>query len=303
MSNEVDLRCLNCGWNGTRSELTPLGSVGRLHCPVCHAEYGTRDGVPAAGADVGLLPEDSRFFMKPSLDLSLFHLDRDLAGLIEYRQERMFDFEDPPTEEELKSLDGEIKRYLEALPKKVAGVAAVVRNWRSQRGNARREIDRLKAIVAHLDAMEARLLECCGEVLEHQPEPKKGCRKLVGADGSTISLKGNGGVQALDVYDPSMVPDDLCRMEGWINADLLKDLLDMEQGLPMPSVVKSLQFDFTRVVYGPAVRQNLERPCQMCGGVPPLTEDVPECGSCGGSGKQGVPGARLLERGKHVEIR
>jgi hypothetical protein len=27
------------------------------------------------------------------------------------------------------------------------------------------------------------------------------------------------------------------------------------------------------------------------------------CGACGGSGKQGVPGARLADRGSHVELR
>lgn len=272
MEIDAQLRCRNCGWNGTRSELTPLGSVGRLHCPVCNAEYGTRDGVPAAGADVGLLPEDSRFFMKPSLDLSLFHLDRDLAGLIEYRQERIADAADPPSEDELKALELEIRRYLEALPKKVSGTVAVVRHWRSQRMAAKQEIDRLKAIVAHLDAMEARLLDYCGEILEKQPEPKKGCRKLTGTDGSTISLKGNGGVQALDIYDPEGVPHDCWKTTIAMPTDEWEGMKEHFLDIGLTLISERSEPD------PKAIREAIE--------------DV-----------GGVPGARLLERGKHVEIK
>jgi hypothetical protein len=240
---------------------------------------------------------------KPSLDLSLYHLDRDLAGLIEYRQERIADTADPPSEDELKALELEIRRYLEALPKKVSGTVAVVRHWRSQRMAAKQEIDRLKAIVAHLDSMEARLLEYCGEVLEHQPEPKKGCRKLVGADGSTISLKGNGGVQPLEVYNPDILPDELVRRDFSLSGAEWRELRSLMMIAQWNVLLARIETSMKRSPDNEAIRKVLSMACFSCGGVPPLTEDVPECGSCGGSGKQGVPGARLLERGKHVEIK
>ena len=41
------LHCRNCKWEGTYDQLQPLGSIGRLHCPKCSAEYGCIDGVPA----------------------------------------------------------------------------------------------------------------------------------------------------------------------------------------------------------------------------------------------------------------
>ena len=42
-------KCLHCGWEGVREDLVPMGAVGRLHCPRCHSEAGTCDGVPLPG--------------------------------------------------------------------------------------------------------------------------------------------------------------------------------------------------------------------------------------------------------------
>jgi hypothetical protein len=45
----VPVICNQCGWKGTFGGLLALGSVGRLHCPKCRADYGYRDGVMPVG--------------------------------------------------------------------------------------------------------------------------------------------------------------------------------------------------------------------------------------------------------------
>lgn len=58
-----NLKCLYCGWRGTREDLVPLGSVARLYCPRCHSEAGAKDGVPMPGCPNEVM--DSQFFRKP----------------------------------------------------------------------------------------------------------------------------------------------------------------------------------------------------------------------------------------------
>ncbi len=241
--------------------------------------------------------------LAPALDLDLYHLESGLAGLIEYREERISDTENPPDAEELAALDAEIQRYEIATPAKVSGVAAVVRNWRAKVITARAEIDRLKKIAAHYEAMEARLKDYVGSILERQPMPKKGCRKLTGSDGSQLILKGNGGLQPLEITDPAMVPDDCVRLVGSIPLLVWRALLD-EAGID-----RVRGADFLKTIDNAAIREALAQPCPVCEGTGDTLDASDErgssepCPTCGGSGKNAVPGARLLERGSHVEVR
>lgn len=257
---------------------------------------------------------------RPTLDLTLFAIDEGIRGLLEYRQERLADTENPPDAEELGALEGEIARYFEALPKKVAGIAAVDRHWEAQlttllgpkdkNGNRRGgEIDRLKSVAKNIEEMRARLRECCAVVLEKQPEPAKGSRKLVGADGSQIMLKRNGGVLPLLIDNQELLPDDCCRMVGWVRADLWELAVDMVRELSQRGT-RINDFSLRREPDPEAIRAKLAKPCDGCDGVGTfsvdLAKDVSEthlCAVCGGSGKNAVPGARLGERGSHVEVR
>jgi hypothetical protein len=58
----MSLHCNHCGWAGETSDLKALGGIARLHCPECHAEYGTRDGVPIPGQQNNAL--DAGFFRR-----------------------------------------------------------------------------------------------------------------------------------------------------------------------------------------------------------------------------------------------
>ncbi len=229
------------------------------------------------------------------LDLSLYSLETGLAELIEYRQSRLMDGETPPTEEEIAAIDAEIQRYEIAKPAKVTGVVGIFQSWKSKRQAAKAEIDRLRAIITHLETMEARLKDYCASVLERLPAPKRGSRKLVGVDGSELSLRTNGGLQPLEITDVAEIPDEYCRMEGWISTvDWLRILRILDE---WPKA------EMKRVPNNAAIREALAQPCPVCqGGSAFGFREIP-CTTCGGTGKVGIPGARLLPRGDHVEVR
>ena len=244
-----------------------------------------------------------------SRDLTLYQIEDGLAYMIEYRAERMADKAEPPTEEELAAIDGEIDKYQFQEPVKVSGVAAMFRKWRAQRTNIKAEIERLKSLDNMLDSMETRLKDRVAAALELLPMPAKGCRKLSGVEGSVLMLKGNGGVEPLQV-------------DGW---DSEKQKWTGETVLPyefqtikvrMPRTLWAnvvSNYNDGSMVFGEiepngaAIRKALTTDCATCNGdgksgLSGEGED-PRCQTCGGSGKQGVPGARLLERGQHVEVR
>ena len=55
------------------------------------------------------------------------------------------------------------------------------------------------------------------------------------------------------------------------------------------------------------IREALGKPCEMCRGRIMVDTEAANggtlCGHCGGTGKASVPGARLLPRQSHVEVR
>ena len=76
---------------------------------------------------------------------------------------------------------------------------------------------------AHLKADLERLKDYCQrcmELIEWKPGKP---RKLEGHSGA-IYLKGNGGRPGVEVYDESLVPDDLCTVTVTMPMDVWKNL-------------------------------------------------------------------------------
>lgn len=103
-------------------------------------------------------------------------------------------------------------------------------------------------------------------------------------------LQGNGGVQPLQVTNESLLPDELCNVEVIMSAETWKRLTENN---PLVDGAK-----VTRIPSNSRIRKSLESACSACRGV-----HSDDCQSCGGSGKAGVPGARLEPRGKSVVIK
>jgi hypothetical protein len=160
--------------------------------------------------------------------------------------------------------------------------------------------------VAGIEANEKRLKEYCAYVLERQPMPAKGSRKLTGADGSMLMLKGNGGVQALTVDGYA---------EGKFSQDSPLPVEYRKVTVQMPlSLYIQIEREFDLEKYAPVIaaepdqaviRKDLASDCEACNGTGKI--DAPEalrpCNGCGGDGKKRVPGARLADRGFHVEVK
>jgi hypothetical protein len=258
---------------------------------------------------------------KPMKGVSLYAIEQGLADLIAYRQERLADKEDPPQQDELDAIEGEIRKYQISEPAKVSGVVAIFRMWKAQIANAKEEIKRFREIVRALEANEARLKEHCAGALEVLPAPAKGkSRSLTGLDGSRLILKGNGGLEPLHVdgWDPDR--------EEWSGRQVLpQEYALVTVTMPHDLAIKLLMdHDAIGVEHvrpnGELIRKTLATSCAACDGIGSYPEQNPAwmsaealdagatceakpCPHCNGTGRKLVPGARLLPRGSHVECR
>jgi hypothetical protein len=226
---------------------------------------------------------------------SLYEIERSLQMLMQDREET----QDP---EELAAIDAAIQEYIGKEISKVDRVRAYIRYCESKEQAAKQaaaeatsyaqiwanRISRVRA--AAVVAMEA-----------------TGAKRLEGTAGS-LSIRGNGGVQPLFIDNPELLPDDCCRMEGWIDVDIW-EWICRSYGAPFPDTEAQMK----RVPDNVAIRARLLEDCPTCGGhgwyadgdfskSPPEHIQV-ECEACGGTGKQGVPGAHLGERGISLVVR
>ena len=209
---------------------------------------------------------DPNEIARPLGDISLYHLDQGLSELLDYRAERVADTIDPPDADELEAVDGQIRKYLEALPTKIDGVAAVLLHRQRRQENLASEIKRLTAALEVAKAEEVRLKDYIAAVLEKQPMPKKGPRKLVGQT-SELRLVQNGGLAPLLIDDETMIPNEYRVATVTLPYDIWFAWKTM---LPVTKC--------TVAVSNTAVRKGIEE-------------------------HGGVPGAHIGDRGQRVEVR
>lgn len=240
--------------------------------------------------------------------LSLYRLDEELTDLLAYRQERVDDQQSPASAEELEACDTAIRQYMEQLPRKVDGVAAVLRYFDEQVEFADREIARLRERKRQVEANIERVEGFAAAVLEKQPQPAKGCRKLVGSH-STLMLKGNGGVQPLVISQPDLIPDELCVWRGELHdTEFCRIMRSLSAEWP-PEALNVVMSRFTRIPSNSLIREALIQPCAACDGTGAVdvqyeyAQDRVGCAACGGTGKNAVPGAHPEPRGRHIEIK
>lgn len=216
--------------------------------------------------------------------LTLYSLTDDLSQLMATRSEMADNGEDTA------AIDAEIAAYMQSLPEKIDSVAHVVRALEAQRDLALAEKHRIEARAKRFQDNLEHLKRYVVDVMEGLPEPKRGCKKLEGST-STLVLKENGGLAPLEIADPAIVSDELCEAIVTVPWTIWKRMT------PLYASDRAVTDKAIRVPNNAAIRKALGEPCWLCQG----TDSA--CTSCGGSGKNGVPGARLLERGHHVEIK
>ncbi len=229
------------------------------------------------------------------MDLTLYEIEADLRALIDKREELEESTCFTPEEDrerlnQIADCDLAIHAWVEKSVRKVDGV----RNWwktcEQMAMVAAQESKAQAARAKQWDNRLSRIKAMCVSVMDSM-----GVKKLEGRTG-TLSLRNNGGRQAVTVSDPALVPEEFqditvtmpVRLWDRICADMAPAFrsdwrIGLRESMPVPRLEK--------------IREALESRCSTCGGA-----DT-DCRNCGGSGYNGVPGCVLEPRGVHAECR
>jgi hypothetical protein len=230
--------------------------------------------------------------------LSLWNIEQGLADLFERREELTVpEASGIESFVELQEVDLAISDYIKAEVQKVDGVRGWWKHLEMMRDAAKAEAstmqDRASSFERQLTVLKSAILVTLEEMEFRAGKP----RKLEGKTGS-ISLVGNGGRQPVVITDEALIPDEYQTVTVKMNAELwrkvcasLPDLAGLQECRKEPNLT--------------AIYNALEQPCAPCKGVgaPWNNSGSPACQACGGSGKQGVPGAILAPLGSHVRVK
>jgi hypothetical protein len=132
-------------------------------------------------------------------------------------------------------------------------------------------------------------------------KPKQ-TKKFESARG-VITLRGNGGVQPVEITDEAMVPNEYWRVTVTMSYDLWSTISHEVTG---PTLGRMCTISERREVSRSLVAEALAKPCGTCKGDTEWTgtsDDDIRCPDCGGTGTQGVPGARLVSRGTSLQVK
>jgi hypothetical protein len=225
-------------------------------------------------------------------NLSLFQLESELRELMDFRDSEEL------TAEEREAVDNQIRVYVAKEITKIDNLRAYMRHCQIMSQAAKEEAElqakRANSWKNRLDYLKG----CCLDAMNLM-----GKKKLEGRTGYLLA-KANGGKQALTIYAPSLIPENLVIYRGYMRPEAMAAI---------PEQVRGRQdFIFEREPLNEALRAELEKPCMTCIGVGQIqagqTAFSPlgathQCPKCNGDGKQTVPGARLEPRGSHVEVK
>jgi Gp157 protein len=248
--------------------------------------------------------------------LSPFDLDQRLIDLAERREEALRTLEEiqrrvfVADENTINRLQAELPAELTSIDAEIASYAALSRQ--GERAVRMAQVDKLRAWLLHIKTMtqlaydEAKRQHQRAQTFKSQGEWIKALlgefmvanetKKLEGAHG-TIRLRGNGGLEPLEIYDASLIPDELCDKTVTLPLSIWRQALsELSNGTlrQVAAVAVESKIEPSAV----RIREALAKPCQECLGHP-----MADCDACSKTGKAIVPGARLATRGEHVEVR
>ena len=233
------------------------------------------------------------------MSMSLWNIEQGLADLMEQREEAIELREGADhVRQRLVEIDLAIADYIKAEVKKVDGVRAWWKHLEMMRDAAEDEANAMKYRAQAFDR-QLTVLKNAIQITMEEMVFRGTPRKLEGKTGS-ISLVGNGGRRPVVITDEALVPDEYRTVTVKMNAELwrkicvaLPDLAGLQECRKEPSMT--------------AIYNALEQPCGTCAATGILFSANPncteKCTSCGGSGKQGVPGAVLAPLGVHVRVK
>jgi len=264
---------------------------------------------------VVLLPPDPP--LQPLPSMPLYQIDRELMELIALRDE--LDAEtglleargsaEPPTlaqteiTEHLASIaavESRIAQYMQAARAKTDAIAYTIREMLTRADIEKQESTRHLKRSNAWNAQAARLKDY---VLRFMTQSTPPLTRLE-TPANRLRVQNNGGVVPLDIYAAREVPDEYRYYEAKCGYSIYAKLVEWADAIGDEDVIKWLKA--LRVLSLPddtLLRNALAQSviCPACNGV---LDVINGCGKCAGRGTvpAEIPGARLVERGKHLRV-
>lgn len=243
------------------------------------------------------MPEfDGKQLSEPRL--SLFQIETELLGLIEARadaQERRSQpgmQEDSGITEELATIDGLIRDYMKREVAKVDGIALTVKEFAARAKVHKEAAEELLAKARHEEETVERIKAMVLNVMQEVGEKKFQGRLY------TLARHGNGGVRALTVAQPDLVPLErkCCTIE--LRADVVGAFSEQFAGTYRIVEIAHPDNQSIRLILEEAERAESE--------IKKWAEAekwTPEQIATAMNMIERVPGCRLEERGEHLRIK
>ena len=235
---------------------------------------------------------------------SLYLLESNIAQLLEIRQDLLIP--DPVEDQDrLVALETVERQLTELFGAEVRKVDNIRRVWAHLEMVAdaaaieqKRQAERARLAKAQLE----RLKQGVKEAMQSMPWAPGKTRKIEGETG-VLMLKANGGKQAVEITDEALIPDEFCEITATFRADEFAELsrileeFNKDYG-DAPVTCRNVKKSVSITLVAAALTEK----CLACNGTGWKAAEI-QCKVCGGEGHEGVPGARLAERGEHVEMR
>jgi hypothetical protein len=238
--------------------------------------------------------------MMSDKSLTLWSIEDSLVQLVGAREDAASDIgiSEDERRDQLQVIDNALADYVRQEITKVDNVRSYLLHCRLMADAARAERAAMEARVRLWEARESRLKEIC--ILALDSVAKK---RVEGKTGS-LSVRGNGGVQPLEISgwnkdsarwadsDPGLLPDEVCVWAGTVGPLTWRRIQMLAIADP--------QTKLERQPSNAAIREALGKSCPECGELPAPSD---ACQTCGGTGTMGIPGAHLEPRGRSLVVK
>lgn len=222
--------------------------------------------------------------------MNLYAIEQSLQQLVDLREQAEADGDS----EAIAVIDGQLREYLTQEAAKVTSYVALIRSRQALVDACNAEMERVVNICDCAQADIDRLKVNALAVMQ-----RFGVKELKATPGGGLRIQGNGGVQALEVYDNIELRDEFKQVTVTLP---LRQWQAMQQAFEddpgMGSIYQRPAEPDTERIRA-ALAQRVV--CPECKG-----GDVPggECPTCEGAGTipATVPGAKLLPRGESLRV-
>lgn len=235
------------------------------------------------------MPRSAAVIEAPERSLSLFQIEQEKAELIAFREECV-------TDEERTAVDRQIQEYVGAEIRKVSGIAALLKFFKSNAEAAKAEQDRVAKQRAKWEGRYERLKAMVLGVMQTLEIQK--------VESATDRLRRQKNPVSLEVYDVTQIPEKYLNatirmpFSGWKRLLEAAGAYAPEDGFSVNSEVDSsaIKAELQKHVQCPACKGD---PIDAAGGRLPTVV----CEVCRGEKTvpASVPGARLTQ-GEHLRI-